>query len=334
MPIKTSLAPRRAAAVFLAAIVSLMAWPALAQPSVADYPTKPVRWIVPTSTGAGTDFAARSFALIAGEAWKQSVLVDNRSGAAGMIGLDAVANAAPDGYTLGFYSVSQFIDALLLQKYTFDAKKDFTPISLLASTPLLLVANANTNITSLQQLVAQAKANPKALSYSSGGAGGVTHLAMEVLLHKLGIEVLHVPYKGSGPAIVDLLGGQVQLAFSTPAAVMQHVKAGRLRALGIATPGRTPLAPEVPTFAELGVQGMNLSTWYGLFGPANMAPELVDKISRTITTAARTPAIRNKMVGDGLDQVLSTPPEFTRALKVEGDQWIEAARAIGFKKDK
>jgi len=337
IPMKKSLAPRRMAAAFLAALaaaLSLAAWPALAQTSVADYPAKPVRWIVPTSTGAGTDFAARSFAVIAGEAMKQSVLVDNRSGAAGMIGLDAVANAAPDGYTLGFYSVSQFIDALLLQKYSFDAKKDFTPISLLASTPLLLVANANANITSLQQLVAQAKANPKSLSYSSGGAGGVTHLAMEVLLHKVGIEVLHVPYKGSGPAIVDLLGGQVQLSFSTPAAVMQHVKAGRLRALGIATLSRTPLAPDVPTFAELGVSGMNLSTWYGLFGPANMQPELVEKISRTITTAARTPALRAKMVNDGLDQVLSTPAEFTRTLKGEGEQWVEVARSIGFKKDK
>ena len=219
-----------------------MLMPALSQAqSTAGYPNKTVRWVVPTSTGAGTDFAGRTFAQIASEAWKQSLVVENRAGASGMLGLDFVAGAAPDGYTLLFFSVSQFIDATLLNKYSFEAGKDFTPISMLATTPLLLVAHSDVQVSTVPQLLAKAKANPKALSYSSGGSGGLTHLAMEVFLNKAGIEVLHVPYKGSGPAVIDLLSNVVQLSFSTPPAVVQHVKAGRLKALAVTTTTRSPL---------------------------------------------------------------------------------------------
>jgi tripartite-type tricarboxylate transporter receptor subunit TctC len=292
-----------------------------------------VRWIVPTSAGAGTDAAARSFAKVASDAWKQSVVVDNRSGASGMIGLEAVASSAPDGYTLGFFSVSQFLDATLLNKFVFDAQKDFTPISMLASTPLLLLVNSGTKIESLQQLVAQAKAQPKAMNYASGGAGGITHFAMEVFLKRAGIEVVHVAYKGSGPAVLDLLSGQVQMAFSTPAAVMQHVKSGRLRALAIASPQRSPLAPEVPTFAELGLSGVSLSTWYGLFGPANMPADLVDRIARSVTGAARSTAVRDKMVNEGFEPILTSPAEFAQFLKADREQWLGVAKAINFKRE-
>ena len=307
---------------------------AYAQASPADFPNKPVRWIVPTSPGAGTDFAARSFALVAGDSWKQPVVVDNKSGASGMIGLDSLAAAAPDGYTQSFISVSQFLDAILLQKFAFDARKDLTPISLLASTPLILVANASTGISSLQQLIAAAKSRPKTLNYSSGGSGGLTHFAMEVFLKKAGLEVTHVPYKGSGPAVVDLLGGQVQISFSTPAAIMQHVKAGRLRALAVASDTRSPLAPDIPTFLELGLKGVSLSAWYGLFGPANMPPEIVERIARTVTSAARPAAVREKMLGDGIDPILSTPAEFTRYLRNEREQWLTVARDINFQREK
>jgi len=218
----------------------------------SSYPDRTVRWICPTSAGAGTDAAARAFAKVATDAWKQTVVVDNRSGASGMIGLDMLAQAAPDGYTLGFMSVSQFLDATLLNKYVFDAQKDFTPISLLASTPLVLVASANTKIESLQQLIALAKAKPKSMNYASGGAGGITHFAMEVFLKRAGIEVVHVAYKGSGPAVLDLLAGHVQLGFASAGAVLPHIKAGQLRAIAGAAPQRSVLAPGVPTFAELG----------------------------------------------------------------------------------
>ena len=300
---------------------------------VADYPNRPVRWIVPTSAGAGTDAAARSFARVAAEAWKQSVVVDNRSGASGMIGLDMVAGAAPDGYTLGFYSVSQFLDATLLNKYAFEAQKDFTPISMLASTPLLLMANGAARLDTLPQLIAAAKAQPKVLNYASGGSGGITHFAMEVFLKRAGIELTHIPYKGSGPAIVDLLAGQVQLAFSTPAAVLAHVKSGRLRALAVASPTRSPLAPEVPTFAEQGLPGVTFSTWYGLFGPANMSPALVDKIARSVTAASQPPVVRDKMVGEGFEPVLSSPAEFAAFLKTDREQWLGVAKSINFKRE-
>ena len=311
---------------------ALLATPFAAR-AQATYPDRPVRWIVPTSAGAGTDAAARSFAKVATDAFKQSMVVDNRSGASGMIGLDMLAQAPADGYTLGFMSVSQFLDATLLNKYVFDAQKDFTPISLLASTPLVLVANAGAKIDSLQQLVAQAKAKPKALNYASGGAGGITHFAMEVFLKRAGIEVVHVAYKGSGPAVLDLVAGQVQLGFATPGAVMPHVKAGRLRALAVASPERSVLAPDVPTLAELGLSGVNMSVWYGLFGPAKMRPDQVETIARKIAEGSRVPAVRDLIITQGCEPVLTGPAEFAKFLKADREQWLGVAKAINFKRE-
>ena len=305
---------------------------ALAQ-GAAGYPNKPVRWVVPTSTGAGTDFAARTFAQIASESWKQALVVENRSGASGMLGLDYVAGSAADGYTLLFFSVSQFIDATLLQKYSFEATKDFTPIAMLATTPLLLVAHTDAHVTSVQQLLAKAKAQPKAFNYSSGGSGGLTHLAMEVFLNKAGIEVLHVPYKGSGPAIVDLLANVVQLSFSTPPAVMQHIKSGRLKALAVTGATRSSMLPDVPTFAELGYPTVNITSWYGVVGPANLPADIADKISRTFAQAAKTGPLREKLVTGGIDTILSTPAEMARTLRSEREQLQSIVKSIGFKKD-
>lgn len=323
--------PMRARVLLPAALVA-SAFGARAQ-GLADYPARPVRWIVPTSAGAGTDAAGRAFARVAAETWKQGVVVENRSGASGMIGLDTVAQAAPDGYTLGFFSVSHFLDATLQNKYLFEAQKDFTPISLLASTPMLLVASVPSGLDTLAQLVAAAKARPRALNYSSGGAGGITHFAMEVFLKHAGIAVTHVPYRGGGQAMADLVSGQVQIAFITPPAAMPHVKAGRLRPLALASPSRSLLAPEVPTFAELGVQGVSFSTWYGLFGPGSMAPELVDRISRTVTAASRPAAVRDQMMSGGFEPVLNTPAEFAAFLKADREQWLAVAKAINFKRE-
>ncbi len=325
------LLPMRARVMLPAALLA-SSFGARAQ-GVADFPNKPVRWIVPVSAGAGTDAAARAFARVTGEAWKQSVVVDNRSGASGMIGLEMVNDAAPDGYTLGFISVSQFIDATLSNKYSFDAQKDLTPISMLALTPLLLIVNGNAKIESVAQLIAVAKAQPKVLNYSSGGSGGVTHFAMEMFLKRAGIEVTHVPYKGTSPAILGLLSGHVQLAFSTPAAVMPHVKTGRLRALAIASPARSFLTPEVPTFAEQGLSGLSLTIWYGLIGPANMPAPLVDKIARTVAAAAQPASVRDKMMGEGFEPVLTMPGDFTTFLRAEREQWMAVAKAINFKRE-
>lgn len=325
----SALLPMRARLLWPAALLA-SPFAALAQPV---YPDRPVRWIVPTSAGAGTDAAARAFAKLATDGLKQPMVVDNRSGASGMIGLDMLAQAAPDGYTLGFMSVSQFLDATLLNKYVFDAQKDFTPISLLASTPLVLVANAGAKIETLQQLVTQAKAAPRSLNYASGGAGGITHFAMEVFLKRAGIEVVHVAYKGSGPAVQDIVGGQVQLGFATPASVMPQVKAGRLRALGVASAQRSPLAPDVPTLAEQGLPGVNLSVWYGLFGPAKLRADQVEKIARTLADGAHVAVVRDQMIAQGFEPVLTSPQEFAKFLKADREQWLGVAKAIGFKRE-
>ncbi|MFN0004906.1 MAG: tripartite tricarboxylate transporter substrate binding protein [Burkholderiaceae bacterium] len=300
---------------------------------VSDFPKKPIRWIVPTAPGAGTDFTARKFAQIASEVWQQSVIVDNRSGASGMIGLDLIAQAPADGYTMGFISVSQFIDALLLQKFSFDPSKDFTPISILASTPLVLVVNATSGLNSLPALLAFAKSHPGEISYSSGGSGGLTHLAMEVFLNKSGIQATHIPYKGSGPALVDLLASRVQMTFSTPPAVLQHIRTNRLKPLGMATLNRSTLMPDVATFGEQGVQGVAIGTWYGLIGPANMPIELTEKIARTIAQAAKGPVVRENMQSQGIEAQTSTPAEFTRLLATERSQWNEVVKTIGFKRE-
>ena len=306
--------------------------PAYAQPAgAADFPNHTVRWICPTSTGAGTDAAARAFAQIASEAWKQGCVVDNRAGASGMIGLEMLAGARPDGYTLCLMSVSQFLDATLAQKFVFDAKKDITPLSLLASVPLILVAHPGAGLKTLKDLLGQARARPDAFNYASGGSGGITHFAMEFFLKKAGIRVTHVPYKGSGPAVADLLAGHVQLGFSTPAAVMPLIRGGKLVALGVTGTQPSELTPGIPTLAEGGVPGIVLNTWYGLFGPANMAPELVEKIAGTIITASKPRAVRERLVRDGMEPILTPPAEFTKTLAVEREQWLAVARDIGFK---
>ena len=300
---------------------------------VSDFPNKPIRWIVPTAPGAGTDFTARKFAQIASEVWQQSVIIDNRSGASGMIGLDLIAQAPADGYTMGFISVSQFIDALLLQKFSFDPSKDFTPISILASTPLVLVVNATSGLNSLPALLAFAKSHPGEISYSSGGSGGLTHLAMEVFLNKSGIQATHIPYKGSGPALVDLLASRVQMTFSTPPAVLQHIRTNRLKPLGMATLIRSTLMPDVATFGEQGVQGVAIGTWYGLIGPAHLPSELAEKIARTIAQAAKGAVVRENMQSQGIEAQTSTPAEFIRLLATERSQWNEVVKTIGFKRE-
>jgi tripartite-type tricarboxylate transporter receptor subunit TctC len=188
-------------------------------------------------------------------------------------------------------------------------------------------------VNTVQQLITKAKAQPKALNYSSGGSGDLTHLAMEVFLNRAGIEVLHVPYKGSGPAIVDLLSNVVQLSFSTVPAVMQHIKSGRLKALAVTTPTRDSLLPDVPTFAELGLPTVNITSWYGVAGPANLPADITEKISRTIAQATKSGPLRDKLVSSGLDPVLSTPAEMSRTLRAEREQLQAIVKAIGFKKD-
>ena len=306
---------------------------AWAQPAAASFPNRPVRWICPSSPGAGTDATTRAFAAIAGEAWQQPCPVENRSGASGMIGLDMLAAAPPDGYTLGMITASQLIDAVLTQKYPFDdsRRQDFTPIALLASVPMVLCAWPGSNIRTLADLVARARAHPGELNYSSGGAGGITHLAMEFFLAKAGIKVTHVPYKGSGPAVADLLAGHVQLSFATPAAAMAYIKAGKLNGLGVSSAQPSALTPGIPTFAQLGLPGIDLAAWYGLFGPAKLPQPLVERIAGSIISAAQPQAVRERLLKEGIDPALEPPAAFAAFVARERDQWKDIARSIGFR---
>ena len=249
-----------------------------------------------------------------------------------MIGLNALAAAAPDGYTLGYFSTSQFLEATLSNRYALE--KDFTPIIMVGLTPLILVANAGTGIKTLKQMIEAAKAKPKSLNYGSGGSGGLLHFAMEFVLKEAKIDVVHVPYKGAGPALVDLLGGQVQLAVTTPAAVMPYVKSGQVNALAVTGEVGTSLAPGVPTFSEAGMRNINFSTWYGLFGPSKMAPELVDKIARSVTSAALPLSVKKRFADEGLDLAIKPPGDFARSIKDEREQWLQLARDIKFTKEK
>ena len=298
----------------------------------SNFPSKPVRWIVPTGAGGGTDLAARLFAQIATESWHQSVVVDNKPGASGMIGLDSLANSPADGYTLGFISVSQFIDSILLQKYAFDSNKDFTPITLVATSPMVLLTNPESGFSSVKELVEYAKAHPNELSYSSGGSGGLTHLCMEVFLRKAKISAVHVPYKGTGPAIIDLLAGRVQLTFSTLPAAMQYLKTGRLKALGVASSARSPLAQDINTFKEQEVNGVVFGNWYGLIGPKNMPTSVVQKISSSLNTSAKVSENKKKISTDGIESVGNSSSQFVSFLDIERNQWIGISKDIDFKK--
>jgi tripartite-type tricarboxylate transporter receptor subunit TctC len=314
------------AALLLAASPFAGALDAWAEAS-AEFPNHPVRWICPSSPGAGTDAAARSFAQIASDAWKQACIVDNRSGASGMIGLDNVAAAKPDGYTLMVMSVSQFLDGTLAQKFSFEAKKDFTPLS------LILFTNPSSGIRTLKDLVEFARQRPGELNYASGGSGGITHFAMELFLRKAGIKATHVPYKGSGPALTDTLAGHVQMSFITPATSLQYVKDGKLNAIAVASEKPSALAPGIPTFDELGLSGVYITTWYGLLGPANLPAELTDRISKSVIAASKPDAVRERLAHEGMDTVLLDAPAFAKFLDGERDRWAQVAKDIGFKRE-
>jgi tripartite-type tricarboxylate transporter receptor subunit TctC len=298
--------------------------------TVVDYPNRVVKWICPSSSGAGTDAAARIFAQVASDAWKQSCIVDNRSGASGMIGLEMLSASAPDGYTLGLVATSQLISGVLKQKFTFEEKRDFTPISLLATVPLVLVTSKASGIKSLNELISYAKSNPNKLNYSSGGSGGHTHLAMEVFLAKLGLKVSHVPYKGSALAVGDVVAGHVQLSFATPAAISGFVKDGRLNAIGVASDTPSELISGVPTLLQLGVQGVSSDAWYGLFAPAHLPLELVKKISSSLIAASKTAQVKEKLLANGMEPMLSSPAEFTQFLEREKSKWLTVTKNIGF----
>ena len=297
------------------------------------YPTKPVRVIISTSPSGGTDFAARIYGEKLGQLWGQSVVMDNRPGATGMIGLEVVAHASPDGYTLLVMNVGHLITAALTTKLPFDIGRDFRPVSEIATTPVILVVHPSVAARTIQEFIALARKQPGKMSYASGGIGGVQHMSTELLKQEAKIDLLHVPYKGTGPGLIDLIGGQVQLTLTSVPSILPHVNSGRLRALAVTGEKRVSAMPDVPTFKESGLSGVSVVIWYGLLAPAATPPAIVDRIARSVAEAAAAPDLKEKMVRSGAEAVGNKPSEFGPYFQSERARWLKLAKQANIRLD-
>ncbi len=297
----------------------------------APYPSKPIRLIAPFPPGAVVDTLCRALGAPMGELLGQPVVVENRVGAGGNIGMDLVAKAPPDGYTIGMGSIGTHgINPSVYAKMPFDPVRDFAPITFAASNINVLVVNPAVPARSVAELIAYAKANPGKLSFGSAGVGTSQHLAGELFKQVTGIEMSHVPYKGAGPAVTDLIAGQIPLMFADISAALGHVRAGRLRALGVTTRARTPLL-DVPTLIEQGVPDFDVNAWFGLFAPAGTPAEIVARLNGAAAKALGAPATRERLQGLGLNPAPDTPQAFERFVHAELERWAKVARAVNIR---
>ncbi len=291
------------------------------------YPARPIRLVAPFAPGGGTDISARILAEGLTQAYHQTVVVDNRPGAGSVLGCEIVARSTPDGYTLLLGNISMAFNAALYQKLPFDTLRDFIPISLVTDQPNILVAHPSLPATSFKEFIALSHTQPGKLTYGSAGLGAGTHLAMEMLILSQKIDLVHVPYKGTGPALTALLGNQISVFFSTFASALPHVKAERLRAYAVTSAKRAPPLPEVPTVAESGVPGYEYSTWYGLLAPARTPRAIVDRLSQTTVAVLNAPDYRKRLLAQGMDPVPSTAAHYSAYLKSETEKWAKVVRA-------
>lgn len=299
-----------------------------------SYPTRPVRLIVPYPPGGGNDTLARIFGQKLAEAWEQQVVVDNRGGAGTIIGTQLAARAAPDGYTLLLSSIaSHAIAPNLYRNPGYDPIRDFTPVTLLAIAPTVLCVNPAVPARSLQELLALAKARPGELKFASGGAGTPPHMAGEIFSTMTGVKLLHVPYKGGGPAIAGLIGGETTMMFDTAASILPHVAGGKLRALAIARNARLPEYPNVPTFAEGGVKGYEVNAWYSIHAPAGVPRDIVLKINRELVRILGTPEIKERLRQLGSEGVGNSPEAFANFVRIENAKYAKAIKSSGVRVD-
>jgi tripartite-type tricarboxylate transporter receptor subunit TctC len=322
----------------LASVLSAMALApaastALAQSAAADFPSRPVRVIVPLAPGGGSDIVARITAAALGEVWGQTVIVDNRPGAGSSIGTAIAAKAVPDGHTVLISSSSIAITPALYKDLPFDMKRDFAPVSLLASQPSVLAVNASVPATTVKELIAIARAQPGKLAYGSAGPGSATHLGSELFRVAAGIDLLHLPYKSAGLATNALLGGEAQVLLTNMASVLPHLKGGKVRALGVTSLKRSPLAPDIPTVAESGLPKFEYLTWYGMIVPSATPKARVDVLYRDTAKAIRLPQYLERFTQQGLDVFATSPAEFARFLSAEIAQWDAVVRKAGIKID-
>jgi tripartite-type tricarboxylate transporter receptor subunit TctC len=316
------------------AVLAMVALAAIgpSQALAQAYPTKPVRLVVPFPPGGSTDIVARIVAQRLGERIGQPMVVENRGGAGGTIGTEAVAKAAADGYVLGFASTSTHAVApAVYAKLGYDPIKDFAPISLVAVTPYLLVVNPKVEVKSLKEFVAYVKPRPGKFNYASAGTGSTTHLAMEMLKSAAGLFILHIPYNGNGPAGTAVIAGDVEFLFGSLPAVLPHAKSGRVRALAVGTPKRSPALPDVPTVAESGFPGFDASLWLAVMAPAGTPAAVVDRLNKEIVAVVRSPDAADALNKAGAEPTTSTPAELANMVKDGVKKYAAAVKRAGVK---
>ena len=297
-----------------------------------EFPVKPVRLIVPFAAGGPGDSVARFIAPGLSEIWGHQVVIDNRGGANSIVGSEVAARAAPDGYTLVLPSAGFTINVTLYPKLPFDAIRDFTPVSTVTFGPSMLVTHPSLPVRNLKDLVALAKAKPRTLTYGSSGSGAPSsHLGMELLKVTAGVDIIHVPYKSMAPALVDMLGGQIQMAMPTINVTLQHTRAGRLRAIGVTSLQRSPAAPDVPPLADQGMPGYEANNWYALFAPAGLPTPIADKIYGDVTKLLQSPELRDRFAAAGMEARSMPPVEFAAFVKREIAKWGKVVKASGAK---
>jgi len=311
----------------LAAALSVLLWPALA--GAQDFPNKPIRLIVPFPAGGPNDIIARVVGQRMSELTKQPVLIDNRGGQAGVLGTDAVAKANPDGYTIGIVSASALVISPTMEKVPYDVGRDFAPVTLAVTVPEMLVVASNFPANNMAELVALAKAQPGKFNFASAGVGGLPHLAGELLKLTAKVDIVHVPYRGAAPAINDLLGQQVQMAFLDLPVLLPHIKAGTLRPIALGAPQRAPTAPDVPTTAEVGMPDILIENWYGMVAPAKTPNNIIAVLNRVANEAMADPSVKEKLADQGLTVAGDTPEHFRGYIEAETKKWARVIKDAG-----
>ena len=297
------------------------------------YPNKSLRIVVPFPPGAGTDMFARVIAAKLSESFGQAVVVDNKAGGGATIGTDFAAKSAPDGYTLLLSTASHAINPAVYTKLPYDTLKDFVTITQVANVPTVLVVHPSVPANSLKELVALAKAKPGELNFGSSSSGTVFHLAGELLKSMAGIDMVHVPFRGGGPALIALIGGQVQVLFETTLTVIPHVKAGKMKALAVGSLQRTASMPDVPTLAESGYPDFSAENWYGVYAPAGTPRDIVMKLNHEIVKALNMPDVKERFTSQGADIIANTPEQHAAFLKAEMEKWARIAKLSNAKAD-
>jgi tripartite-type tricarboxylate transporter receptor subunit TctC len=311
----------------LLSLLALLLLPSLA--AAQDFPAKPIKLIVPFPAGGPNDIIARIVGQRISELTKQPVIIDNRGGAGGALGTDAVAKAAPDGYTIGIVNLGALAINQSMEKVPYETLKDLAPVTLVVTVPEMLVVASNVPAKNMSELVALAKAQPGKLNFASTGPGSLPHLAGELLKLTAQIDIAHVPYRGAAPAINDLLGQQVQMTFLDLPAILPHIRSGTLKPIALGTDARAPTAPDVPTTFELGMPALRIENWYGMVAPAATPPAVIAVLNKITTTALADPAVKEKLAEQGLTTVGNSPEQFRDYIAAETAKWAKVIKDAG-----